>query len=73
MRPCKECVGKTSESGGVIVGKRNPAAVIKDEQGREIFVDKSGKEVKNPGYDLKKDPRGWGFTGTKPATRRVIK
>lgn len=73
MRPCRECTTKTSTNGGVIMGKRQPAAVIKTEDGKEIFVDKSGKEVRNPGYDLKKDPRGWDHTGTRPKSRSVIK
>jgi hypothetical protein len=38
--------------------KRVPAAVIEVE-GKKIFVDKFGKEVKDHGYNLDKDPRGW--------------
>ena len=57
----------------VRVGKRLPAAVIKDDKGNEIVVDKFGKEVKDHGYDLKNDPRGWKTSGAQKAKRTIIK
>lgn len=48
--------------------KRQPAAIIdildKEEHttGDQVYVDKFGREVENPGYDLQNDPRGWKTT-----------
>lgn len=42
--------------------KRDPAAIIETENGSTVFVDKFGKDVDNPGYDLQNDPRGKHFT-----------
>lgn len=61
---------KEIESG---IKKREPAAVITTEAGQKIFVDKFGREVDNPGYDLKNDPRGWSKTGILPPDRKLIK
>lgn len=64
---CEECKTKVKsenvESGGVTVGKRMPAAVIETQDGEKIFVDKFGKEVKDHGYDLNNDPRGYNRNG----------
>jgi hypothetical protein len=75
LRPCSECLKKNSPTTevGIAIGHRDPAAVIEPVTGAEVFVDKFGKEVKNPGYDLKNDPRGWGFTGKHQGKRVVIK
>lgn len=45
----------------VHIVSRQPDAII-DHNGQKVFVDKFGNEVKNPGYDLENDPRGWGYT-----------
>lgn len=61
-RRCDECKARSvSQVGnsGVVLGSRQPAAVIETEGGQRVFVDKFGKEVKNHGYDLDKDPRGY--------------
>lgn len=63
---------KDEEEQRILIGKREPAAVIKPEEGGEVFVDKFGKEVDNPGYDLVNDPRGWKYTGAKRRERQVI-
>lgn len=54
------------------IGRRMPAAVIQTDDGREIFVDKHGKEVKNHGYDLQRDPRGWERNGRLGPKRKII-
>lgn len=70
-RKCDECKEKAKEKKADVkktgrgLTTRIPAAVIKTDDGTEVFVDKFGKEVDNPGYDLKNDPRGWGFTKKK--------
>lgn len=55
------------------LGKRDPAAIIETENGAQVFVDKFGQEVENPGYDLKNDPRGWSKTGTRPKKVEMIR
>jgi len=62
---CESCKKKRTQNRrlGAIVANRQPAAVIKTDDGREIFVDKFGKEVKDHNYDLKNDPRGYKTTG----------
>lgn len=76
-RRCKECKAlqkdKDEQEKRVILGSRMPAAVIKTDNGEEIFVDKFGDPVENPGYDLKNDPRGWKHTGKLPKERTIIK
>lgn len=76
---CPECREKQSvkdaiekEQIGMGIGKRLPAARIVTDDGKEVWVDKFGREVENPGYDLKNDPRGWGKTGTQPKKREII-
>lgn len=70
---CKEVQKKKDEEEQrVLVGRRLPAAVIEPDSGGKVFVDKFGKEVDNPGYDLTNDPRGWAYTGTKPRTKEMI-
>lgn len=70
---CKENQkAKDDEEQRITVGQRMPAARIVTEDGREVWVDKFGKEVDNPGYDLRNDPRGWNKTGTQKAKREVI-
>lgn len=56
------------------VGKRQPAAIIEvnNADKTKVYVDKFGREVENPGYDLTHDPRGWGYSGTKPVERKTI-
>lgn len=66
LRPCEECrksKSRTSSPGDVAVSQGEPAAIVETDEGQKIFVDKFGKEVPNPGYDLKNDPRGWRHTG----------
>lgn len=76
--PCEECRAKKAddhEKKDISIHQRQPAAVIKpdDTENTNIFVDKHGKEVRNPGYDLENDPRGWKFTGKKPIRGTIIK
>ncbi|HDY90311.1 MAG TPA: hypothetical protein ENH82_19600 [bacterium] len=54
------------------VGRRMPAAVITTKDGRKIYVDKFGKEIKNHGYDLDNDPRGFKTTGRGKSNVKVI-
>jgi|SRR5581483_4298881 len=77
---CLKCKAKVREKEEIEkkqldmgIGKRMPAARIVTEDGREVWVDKFGREVDNPGYDLKNDPRGWQKTGTQPKERTLIK
>lgn len=79
LRRCNECrQAKSTDQveGQVTLGKRQPAAVITEftDQGgkNEVFVDKRGKEVDNPGYDLASDPRGWEFTRRGVAKRTLV-
>lgn len=51
------------------LGKKLPAARLEKpktriEPKKDIYVDKYGREVENPGYDPINDPRGWQATGT---------
>ena len=51
------------------LGKKMPAARVEKEKTRttpkeDIYVDKYGRKVENPGYDPITDPRGWKATGT---------
>ena len=74
-RPCKSCKKKKdtqSEQEGVYLKNKEPSAIIKDEKGREIYVDKYGDVVENPGYDLKEDPRGWKYTGKRTRNKEII-
>lgn len=68
----KEQKEKDEQEQRVMVGQRSPAAMITTEDGQTVMVDKFGKEVDNPGYDLKNDPRGWTFSGTRPKKRETI-
>lgn len=64
---CQKVQGAPSKTVGEklnSVGKRVPAAVLQNEKGERIFVDKFGNEVKNHGYNLDDDPRGYHTTGT---------
>lgn len=75
--PCEVCKGEEEDQQikagkDVSVGKRMPAAVIKTEDGREIVVDKFGKEVSDHGYDLKNDPKGWKKVGRIKNTKIII-
>lgn len=69
---CAECkkiqTKKDEEEQRLSIQSRDPAAIIHPDgtEKTEVFVDKFGKETKNPGYNLKEDPRGWKFTGTQP-------
>lgn len=75
LRPCSNCrrKGRTHiEEPDLKIGKALPAAVVKAESGEEIYVDKFGNKVDNPGYDLKRDPRGWKHTGTAVKQRTII-
>lgn len=70
-RRCDECKVKQAAKDeiekqqiDVGIGRRIPAAVITIEKnGQKVFVDKFGREIDNPGYDLNNDPRGWKHTG----------
>lgn len=64
-RPCLSCKKKMKPNSdlSVNIGKELPAAILKDENGIEKYVDKNGNKVENPGYDTKNDPRGYKFTG----------
>lgn len=71
-RRCDECRQKQAQKDenekkqiDMGIGKRIPAAVITiDNTGQKVFVDKFGREIENPGYDLENDPRGWRHTKT---------
>lgn len=62
----------TEEEAKVIpfkLGRKMPAARIEKSETRitpreDIYVDKYGRKVENPGYDPINDPRGWKATGT---------
>ena len=70
---CQDCKKNNRiKKTGAAIGKRMPAAVIKTDDGREIFVDKFGKEVKEHNYDLKNDPRGYKATGRGKKTTTII-
>ena len=74
---CPKCKAKQQkideeEQSRMIIGQRLPAARIVTDDGKEVWVDKFGKPVDNPGYDLKNDPRGWQKTGTQGTKRTVI-
>lgn len=61
---CPECASKKQEQLKKLdlkpLGKRQPAAVFEHtENGNKVFVDKNGREVKDHGYNLEVDPRGW--------------
>lgn len=74
QRPCDSCRNKADnieQTKSVVVGRRMPAAVI-DSNGRKIFVDKLGNEVKDHGYDLTNDPRGWKRNGYLPNSKKDI-
>lgn len=74
--PCEECgkkqVEEIKKESGVVVGNRKPAARLVNDEGHEVYVDKFGVEVDNPGYDLEHDPRGWEHTGRKPGDKTII-
>lgn len=74
-RPCADCKQKKEavKSEGPIIGSRPPAAVLETEDGVKVFVDKNGKETKNPGYDLQRDPRGWKYNGRAVKKSTIIK
>lgn len=70
LRPCQECRYNDSEApqnidlGTPAVGTKLPAArVVSNDGKKEVYVDKFGKVVDNPGYDLDNDPRGYYHTG----------
>lgn len=73
---CVKCREKQREKDvhemQIIVGKSLPAARLVTEDGQEIWVDKFGREVTNPGYDIENDPRGWKYTGTEGKKRDTI-
>lgn len=77
-RKCENCkkkdaIAKTKmQEKSATTASRDPAAVWEDDRGNQVFVDKYGKPVKNPGYDLDNDPRGWEFTGTKKKKGTII-
>lgn len=72
---CNSCKAEQKEidkkEQDLIIGKRLPAAIIKTDDGRDVYVDKFGREVDNPGYNLKNDPRGWKYTG-KVKDKKII-
>ena len=72
---CSECLvkyhSKSKKLNTKAVSSREPAAII-EAKGHEVFVDKFGKEVDNPGYDTKNDARGWNYTGKSKRTKTVI-
>ena len=57
----------------VRVGRRMPAAVVTEADGRQVFVDKHGKEVKDHGYNIEDDPHGWKATGKLKQRPTLIK
>ena len=79
---CTDCATKQAQKDTIEkqqidmgIGKRLPAAIIEiTDKGKtqEVFVDKFGREVENPGYDLKNDPRGWNYTRTQKGSRSII-
>lgn len=78
--PCAPCrkarkLEREERKRRISIQRRMPAAIIEPEgaMGTQVFVDKHGREVDNPGYDLKNDEFGWKFSGRKPKDRTVIK
>lgn len=78
---CPECRAKLKAKEDIEkkqidmgIGKRMPAAIIEvqDNKKTQVYVDKFGREVENPGYDLQHDPRGWNYTGIKPKEKKFI-
>lgn len=69
---CKQKLKKLYENKSVFIGKRLPAAVLETKDGRKIFIDKFGIEIKNHRYDFKNDPRGWKTTGAHSKTKVII-
>lgn len=68
--PCDECkqLRKTENeqpTASLPIHNRKPAAVVRPDgtEKTDIFVDKFGTPVPNPGYDLGRDPHGWEYTG----------
>ena len=77
---CKNCRAKQKEIDErekqqieMGIGRRTPAAVITTEDGRQVYVDKFGREVQNPGYDLQNDPRGQKVSGIEKSKKTIIK
>lgn len=66
---CELCKGNNvdkSKSRKVsAIQNRDPSAIIETESGAKVFVDKYGKEVDNPGYDLQNDSHGRDYTHTR--------
>lgn len=69
---CRAEQKEKDEEEKIRIIKPLPAARIVTEDGREVWVDKFGREVENPGYDVKNDPRGWNKTGLVQGKREVI-
>lgn len=61
---CSTCKSNnnTKTYNAVTVSKRDPSAIIHTDEGEKVFVDKFGREVDNPGYDLENDRHGKHFT-----------
>lgn len=63
---CDDCKKKRSEQSfnpEVVIARKQPAAVVTTEDGATVFVDKHGRQVKDHGYDLENDPRGYVRSG----------
>lgn len=74
-RRCDECRAKVEEKTSTIevnIGHPQPAAVLEDDNGNKIFVDKFGNKLDNTGYDLENDPRGYKFTGLQPEKLDIL-
>lgn len=71
---CDECKekGVTKKKSEVEIGQAQPAAVLTDKRGKQVFVDKFGKVVDNPGYDLNNDPRGWKYNGKEKKDQTMV-
>lgn len=77
-KPCMDCRHKIKKAvltqaaakvEPVKLAHRLPAARLqldatRLDQAEDIYVDKYGRKVENPGYDPVNDPRGWIATGT---------
>lgn len=75
-RPCESCKKKRSKAKGtkidIMIGKRMPAAVLENDKGQKVFVDKHGVPVKDHGYDLENDPRGTNVSGKGKKYKKII-
>lgn len=72
---CSDCKKNNIEKPSkiaVVLGKSQPAAILTDKNGNEIYVDKFGNKTENPGYDMQRDPRGWKYSGKQKKSKSIV-